>query len=86
PDITDVRKILDIFRTLGSYVSVDFTTGLLELHHRDTKFDPAVHRLPEAMRSSIMLIPPLLARFGEVTLGMLSRDLEAKAARLSKSR
>lgn len=42
PDITDVRKILDIFRTLGSDVSVDFTTGLLELHHRDTKFDPAV--------------------------------------------
>ncbi|MCW3605868.1 RrF2 family transcriptional regulator [Burkholderia cenocepacia] len=28
----------------------------------------------------------LLARFGEVTLGMLSRDFEAKAARLSKSR
>ena len=61
PDITDVRKILDIFRTLGSDVSVDFTTGLLELHHRNTKFDPAVHRLPEAMRSSIMLIPPLRA-------------------------
>lgn len=68
PDITDVRKILDIFRTLGSDVSVDFTTGLLELHHRNTTFDPAVHRLPEAMRSSIMLIPPLLARFGVARL------------------
>ncbi|WP_175976191.1 Rrf2 family transcriptional regulator [Burkholderia sp. BCC1047] len=28
----------------------------------------------------------LLARFGEVTLGMLSRDFEAKAARLRKPR
>jgi MHS family shikimate/dehydroshikimate transporter-like MFS transporter len=68
PDITDVRKILDIFRTLGSDVSVDFATGILELHHRNTTFDPAVHRLPEAMRSSIMLIPPLLARFGVARL------------------
>lgn len=68
PDITDVRKILDIFRTLGSDVSIDFETGILDLHHRATTFDPAVHRLPEAMRSSIMLIPPLLARFGVARL------------------
>jgi UDP-N-acetylglucosamine 1-carboxyvinyltransferase len=64
PDITDVRRILDIFRTLGSRVEVDFARGMLDLHHRDTQFDPAVHRLPEEMRSSIMLVPPLLARFG----------------------
>jgi len=68
PDITDVRKILEIFRTLGSDVSVDYATGVLDLHHRATTFDPAVHRLPEAMRSSIMLIPPLLARFGVARL------------------
>ena len=63
PDITDVRKILDIFRTLGSEVSMDFATGVLELHHRATAFDPSRHHLPEEMRSSIMLVPPLLARF-----------------------
>ncbi|MGI4855904.1 MAG: UDP-N-acetylglucosamine 1-carboxyvinyltransferase, partial [Janthinobacterium lividum] len=33
PDITDVKKILEIFRTLGSEVSMDFVTGVLELHH-----------------------------------------------------
>ena len=27
PDITDVRKILEIFRTFGSYVQMDHTTG-----------------------------------------------------------
>lgn len=64
PEITDVRKILEIFRTLGSEVQVDFATGVLDLHHRDTRFDPARHHLPEEMRSSIMLVPPLLARFG----------------------
>jgi UDP-N-acetylglucosamine 1-carboxyvinyltransferase len=64
PDITDVRKILDIFRALGSAVDMDFHTGVLEVHHRDTAFDEDRDRLPEAMRSSVMLVPPLLARFG----------------------
>ena len=64
PDITDVRKILDIFRMLGSDVRMDHATGTLDLHHHATVFDATRHRLPEEMRSSIMLVPPLLARFG----------------------
>lgn len=64
PEITDVRKILEIFRQLGSAVSVDYATGILDVHHERTAFDPATHHLPEEMRSSIMLVPPLLARFG----------------------
>ena len=64
PEITDVRKILDIFRQLGSAVSVDYATGILDVHHEKTQFDPATHHLPEEMRSSIMLVPPLLARYG----------------------
>lgn len=68
PDITDVRKILDIFMQLGSQVRMDYATGTLELCHRDTHFDPKKHHLPEEMRSSIMLVPPLLARFGVARL------------------
>ncbi len=64
PEITDVKKILAFFRTLGSRVEMDFQTGVLDLHHRDTVFDARQHRLPQEMRSSIMLVPPLLARFG----------------------
>jgi len=64
PEITDVKKILELFRSLGSDVRIDFKSGVLDIHHRDTVFDPARHRLPEEMRSSIMLVPPLLARFG----------------------
>lgn len=64
PDITDVRKILDVFRRLGSTVSVDFAAGVLDVHHGETRFDAVRDHLPEEMRSSIMLVPGLLARFG----------------------
>jgi UDP-N-acetylglucosamine 1-carboxyvinyltransferase len=64
PDITDARKILQVFRDLGSEVKLDAATGTLDIHHKDTRFDETKDRLPEEMRSSIMLVPPLLARFG----------------------
>ena len=64
PEITDVKKILDIFRMLGSHVEVDFEARVLDVHHLHTRFDEHEHRLPEEMRSSIMLVPGLLARFG----------------------
>lgn len=64
PEITDVRKILEVFRHLGSDVDVDYAAGTLDVHHRTTHFDPERHHLPEEMRSSIMLVPGLLARFG----------------------
>jgi UDP-N-acetylglucosamine 1-carboxyvinyltransferase len=64
PEITDVRKILEIFRALGSEVKVDYASGVLDVHHERTQFDPQHHHLPEEMRSSIMLVPGLLARFG----------------------
>ncbi|TWO66043.1 UDP-N-acetylglucosamine 1-carboxyvinyltransferase [Caenimonas sedimenti] len=64
PDITDVRKILDVFRRLGSNVAIDFQTGVLSLQHSETQFDPVRDHLPESMRSSILLVPGLLARFG----------------------
>ena len=63
-EITDVKKILEVFRKLGSTVEVDYKTGILDVHHRDTHFDAATDRLPEEMRSSIMLVPGLMARFG----------------------
>ena len=71
PDITDVRKILEIFRTLGREVRWDHASATLELHHQATHFDAATHRLPEEMRSSIMLVPPLLARGMHLLLRLL---------------
>jgi len=64
PDITDVKKIVALFRDFGSDVAVDYADGILEVQHRATTFDPKRHQLPQQMRSSIMLVPPLLTRFG----------------------
>lgn len=65
PDISDVRKVLDFFTHIGSEVHADFERGIVGIHHRDPHFDARRHRLPVDMRSSILLVPPLLARFGE---------------------
>jgi UDP-N-acetylglucosamine 1-carboxyvinyltransferase len=67
PDITDVRKLLDFFENLGSSVEMDFDSGTLKLHH-GSGLDPKAAHLPLGMRSSIMLIPPLLHRFGRASL------------------
>ena len=67
PDITDVRKILTFFESLGSAVEADFSSGIVRLTHgRDLEAKAA--RLPVGMRSSIMLIPPLLQRFGRALI------------------
>ena len=67
PDITDARQILSLFERLGSDVDMNFETGVLKLRHpAGLAVDAA--RLPEGMRSSIMLIPPMLARLGEARI------------------
>jgi len=67
PDITDVRKLLAFFRTLGSSVEMDFATGTLKLQHGG-RLDGDAAQLPVGMRSSIMLVPAMLHRFGRVRL------------------
>jgi UDP-N-acetylglucosamine 1-carboxyvinyltransferase len=67
PDITDVRKLLAFFEKLGSSVEMDYETGTLRLHHGGA-LDPERAHLPMGMRSSIMLIPALLHRFGKASL------------------
>jgi UDP-N-acetylglucosamine 1-carboxyvinyltransferase len=67
PDITDVRQILDLFGRLESEVAMDYGTGVLRLRHHGP-LNAAAARLPEGMRSSIMLIPAMLARFGEARI------------------
>jgi UDP-N-acetylglucosamine 1-carboxyvinyltransferase len=67
PDITDVAQILDLFRALGSEVDLDPGSRVLSLRHGGAGRSAAA-RLPEGMRSSIMLIPPMIARFGEARI------------------
>ena len=67
PDITDVRKLLEFFRTLGSSVEMDFASGTLKLQHGG-RLGADAARLPAGMRSSIMLVPAMLHRCGRVRL------------------
>ena len=67
PDITDARQIVELFQRLGSEVEVDFETRVLRVRH-GAGLKAAAARLPEGMRSSIMLIPALLARLGEARI------------------
>jgi UDP-N-acetylglucosamine 1-carboxyvinyltransferase len=67
PDITDVRKLLGFFRELGSSVDMDFASGTLKLQHGSGLKDSGA-RMPGGMRSSIMLVPALLKRFGRARL------------------
>jgi UDP-N-acetylglucosamine 1-carboxyvinyltransferase len=66
PDITDVRKILSFFKAIGSDVDADFDAEVVRLHHRD--IDASQATLPKDMRSSVMLVPGLMHRFGRAVL------------------
>ena len=46
PDITDVRKILAVFRELGSRVEGELKDGVLRIHHENTRFDPSCTSCP----------------------------------------
>jgi UDP-N-acetylglucosamine 1-carboxyvinyltransferase len=62
PDITDVSKLLAFFRELGSTVEMG-AGGTLKLCHGPL-LDASRARVPAGMRSSIMLVPAMLHRFG----------------------
>jgi UDP-N-acetylglucosamine 1-carboxyvinyltransferase len=67
PRLSDVEKMLDILRSLGS--SVEWT-GPNQLTIDTAKADIGTldAKAVKAMRSSILLMGPLLARFNEVTI------------------
>ncbi|MEO6388488.1 MAG: UDP-N-acetylglucosamine 1-carboxyvinyltransferase [Croceibacterium sp.] len=67
PEITDVTRIVDFFGELGSTVSWDKKSKVIEIDH-STIDKSSSARLPQAMRASIMMIPGLLVRLGEARL------------------
>jgi UDP-N-acetylglucosamine 1-carboxyvinyltransferase len=73
PDIGDVRSLIEIMRAIG--VQVEWTApGTLRLHAHTittTEIDAA---LSGKIRASIVLAGPMLARCGEVALGLPGGD------------
>ncbi len=67
PSITDVEKLVEFFRQHGSTIEWDHQRKVLSLDHRS--FSPEqLEPLPIGMRSSILLFPPLLYRWGKMTI------------------
>ena len=73
PEISDVKQIIEFFKKLGSVTSVDFDKEILDIHHANVNTDDGGVELPKGIRSSIMLVPPLLHRFG---YARLSQDIK----------
>jgi UDP-N-acetylglucosamine 1-carboxyvinyltransferase len=67
PNITDVEKLLDYFQAIGSTVQADLPAGDVSLRH-DGALNPDRAPLPVGMRSTVMLIPALLHRFGRAVI------------------
>ncbi len=68
PDITDVRKLLDYFRELGSRVDFRPEAGVVDVCHAAVGMMTEAPPLPAGMRSSLLLLPALLRRARRVRL------------------
>lgn len=64
PDLLDIRVMLGILRALGCQADHSFETVLVDTATMQSSHIP--EELMKQMRSSIFLMGPLLARFGEV--------------------
>jgi UDP-N-acetylglucosamine 1-carboxyvinyltransferase len=58
PEITDVRRLVAVFRAIGSEVTHDVAMGTLEVQHRELHFDPLLQGLLREMRSSFCACHP----------------------------
>ncbi|HZG88257.1 UDP-N-acetylglucosamine 1-carboxyvinyltransferase [Paenibacillus sp.] len=66
PNLLDIHVMLDILRSLGADASLTGRSAVVDTQNVNTSEIPET--LMSRMRSSIFLMGPLLARFGEVTI------------------
>ncbi len=68
PDITDLEKLVTFFRSQGSRIDWDRAEGTMRVDHsgfRDALKDTT---LPQDMRSTVLLYPPLLQRLRRIAV------------------
>lgn len=66
PQIEDLKRMTEILKSLGAKIS--WSESTLEIDPSNIKKSTPDQQLIKKLRSSIMLVGPLLARFGEVTM------------------
>jgi UDP-N-acetylglucosamine 1-carboxyvinyltransferase len=68
PLVKDVTTILTLMKQLGAEYALD--GNALDLQVRDITSDEAAYELVRAMRASILVLGPLLARFGKAVVAL----------------
>lgn len=69
PDIEDVRRMLKLLESLGARVEHQVVAHEVLLDCRSITSSEITNDLARSLRTSIMVVGPLLARFGEVKIG-----------------
>jgi UDP-N-acetylglucosamine 1-carboxyvinyltransferase len=65
PDITDLNKLVELLRSLGSEISWDKDNQVMEILNKDINLDEFEGSLPMGFRGAILVFGPLTARVGE---------------------
>jgi UDP-N-acetylglucosamine 1-carboxyvinyltransferase len=75
PAITDVDCMADLLRSMGMTVGwLPGEPGALSIHHPEAITPEAPYELVEQMRASIVVLGPLLARFGRAKVALPGGD------------
>lgn len=77
PDIADVKNLLEILRGMGAIIN-DSLPGEITIDNSKVNTSAPNPELVKKLRGSILLLGPLLARFGEATMPYPGGDLIGK--------
>jgi len=88
PEVADVKTLLKLLKNLGS--EFDFQNNSLQINTSNINNTTAVYEIVKTMRASILVLGPLLARFGKCkvslpggcAIGARPVDLHLKALKL----
>ncbi len=70
PNLQDVRTTLKLLANMGLRFEADFEAGRLQLDASDVANPEAPYELVKTMRASILVLGPLLARFGQAKVSL----------------
>ncbi len=68
PDITDIRKLVAFFESMGSRIDWNRAKQELVLNHANFGGDLEESEIPRGMRSSVLLFPALLYRLKRISM------------------
>jgi UDP-N-acetylglucosamine 1-carboxyvinyltransferase len=68
PEITDLDKLVSFFRSQGSKIDWDHATGVMRIDHGSFEANLKDSELPQDMRSTVLLYPPLLHRLRRLNI------------------